>query len=238
MGTAKRERQKAGRQARLEAQEAEQSAAKRKRTVIRGAILLVAFIAVAFGISRLVRQGQQQRQRVVRHHGRSRRRHDGSRQHRHHGGRCEHDRGVHRFDRHDDRREGHHRRHALPADRRLGRAHDVVREGTADVHRPGEEVHGGGRHQLRQLHHRARPQGRAEDGEQLRRALAVPLLRRHHVPPRRCGLRDPVRRPEGRRHRRPGLRRSRTSSPRRVRTSSAHSRWRTPGRTRTAASSS
>ena len=54
MGTAKRERQKAGRQARLEAQEAEQSAAKRKRTVIRGAILLVAFIAVAFGISRLV----------------------------------------------------------------------------------------------------------------------------------------------------------------------------------------
>ena len=54
MGTAKRERQKAGRQARLEAQEAEQSAAKRKRTIIRGAILLVAFIAVAFGISRLV----------------------------------------------------------------------------------------------------------------------------------------------------------------------------------------
>jgi len=54
VGTAKRERQKAGRQARLEAQEAEQSAAKRKRTIIRGAILLVAFIAVAFGISRLV----------------------------------------------------------------------------------------------------------------------------------------------------------------------------------------
>jgi hypothetical protein len=54
VGTAKRERQKAGRQARLEAQEAEQSAAKRKRTVIRGAILLVAFTAVAFGISRLV----------------------------------------------------------------------------------------------------------------------------------------------------------------------------------------
>jgi cyclophilin family peptidyl-prolyl cis-trans isomerase len=57
VGTAKRERQKAGRQARLEAQEAEQSAAKRKRTVIRGAILLVAFIAVAFGISRLVGNG-------------------------------------------------------------------------------------------------------------------------------------------------------------------------------------
>ena len=54
MGTAKRERQKAGRQARLEAQEAEQATAKRKRTIIRGAILLVAFIAVAFLISKLV----------------------------------------------------------------------------------------------------------------------------------------------------------------------------------------
>ena len=54
MGTAKRERQKAGRQARLEALEAEQAAKKRKNLVVRGAILLVAFIAVAFGISRLV----------------------------------------------------------------------------------------------------------------------------------------------------------------------------------------
>jgi cyclophilin family peptidyl-prolyl cis-trans isomerase len=54
VGTAKRERQKAGRQARLEAQEAEQATAKRKRTIIRGAILLVAFLAVAFIISRLV----------------------------------------------------------------------------------------------------------------------------------------------------------------------------------------
>ena len=36
----------------------------------------------------------------------------------------------------------------------------------------------------------------------------------------------------------PGLRRSRTSCPRRARTSSARSRWRTPGRTPTAASSS
>ena len=34
----------------------------------------------------------------------------------------------------------------------------------------------------------------------------VPLLRRHHVPPDHHGLRHPVRRPEGRRHRRPRLR--------------------------------
>ena len=54
MGTAKRERQKAGRQARLEAQEAEQTKAKRKQLIIRGGILLVAFIVVAFVISRLV----------------------------------------------------------------------------------------------------------------------------------------------------------------------------------------
>ncbi len=54
MGTAKRERQKAGRQARLEAQEAEDAKAKRKRLIIRGAILLGVFLVVAFGISRLV----------------------------------------------------------------------------------------------------------------------------------------------------------------------------------------
>ncbi len=51
MGTAKRERQKAGRQQRLEAQEAEQASAKRKRLIIRGAILLVVFIAGAFLVS-------------------------------------------------------------------------------------------------------------------------------------------------------------------------------------------
>ena len=54
MGTAKRERQKAGRQARLEQQEAEQAKVKRKNLVIRGALLLVGFIVVAFVISRLV----------------------------------------------------------------------------------------------------------------------------------------------------------------------------------------
>jgi cyclophilin family peptidyl-prolyl cis-trans isomerase len=53
VGTAKRERQKAGRQARLEAQEAEQSSARRKRLIIRGAILLVVFIAGAFLVSRV-----------------------------------------------------------------------------------------------------------------------------------------------------------------------------------------
>ncbi len=54
MGTAKRERQKAGRQARLEAVEAEQAASKRKKLIIRGVILVAAFLALAFGISRLV----------------------------------------------------------------------------------------------------------------------------------------------------------------------------------------
>ena len=106
------------------AQEAEQSAAKRKRTVIRGAILLVAFIAVAFGISRLVGKDDNNDSvssgTTVAPAPHDRNRYDCSRQHRHHGGRCEHVRGVDRFDRHDDRRKGHHRRHALPADRRLG----------------------------------------------------------------------------------------------------------------------
>jgi peptidyl-prolyl cis-trans isomerase B (cyclophilin B) len=51
VGTAKRERQKAGRQARLEAQEAENASAKRKRLIIRGAILLVVFLAGAFLVS-------------------------------------------------------------------------------------------------------------------------------------------------------------------------------------------
>ena len=53
MGTAKRERQKAGRQSRLEAQEAEASSARRKRLIIRGAILLVVFIAGAFLVSQV-----------------------------------------------------------------------------------------------------------------------------------------------------------------------------------------
>ena len=53
MGTAKRERQKAGRQSRLEAQEAEQASARRKRLIIRGAILLVVFIAGAFLVSQV-----------------------------------------------------------------------------------------------------------------------------------------------------------------------------------------
>jgi cyclophilin family peptidyl-prolyl cis-trans isomerase len=53
VGTAKRERQKAGRQSRLEAQEAEQASARRKRLIIRGAILLVVFIAGAFVVSQV-----------------------------------------------------------------------------------------------------------------------------------------------------------------------------------------
>jgi cyclophilin family peptidyl-prolyl cis-trans isomerase len=53
VGTAKRERQKAGRQSRLEAQEAEQASARRKRLIIRGAILLVVFIAGAFLVSQV-----------------------------------------------------------------------------------------------------------------------------------------------------------------------------------------
>jgi len=54
VGTAKRERQKAGRQARLEAMEVEQAKAKRRRLIIRGAIAVVGFLAVAFLISRFV----------------------------------------------------------------------------------------------------------------------------------------------------------------------------------------
>lgn len=47
MGTAKRDRQRANRQLRLEQLEKEQHQAKRKRVVIRGAVLLVAFVAIA-----------------------------------------------------------------------------------------------------------------------------------------------------------------------------------------------
>ena len=35
----------------------------------------------------------------------------------------------------------HHRRDALPAGRRLGRAHHRLRAGAADVHRPGQDLH-------------------------------------------------------------------------------------------------
>ena len=42
---------------------------------------------------------------------------------------------------------------------------------------------------------RARPAGRAEDGEQLRVPRPLPLLRRHRVPPHHPGLRAPGRRP-------------------------------------------
>ena len=84
---------------------------------------------------------------------------------------------------------------------------------------------------------RAVRRGRAEDRRQLPEARRRRLLRRRDLPPRDQGLHDPGRRPDGHRHAAARATRSRTSSTS-TRSCAARSRWRTPARTRTAASSS
>ena len=92
-------------------------------------------------------------------------------------------------------------------------------------------------HQRRSDRARAARRRRTEDGRELPQARRRRLLRRAHLPPRDHRLHDPGRLPGGDRHRRSRLHSSRTSSTS-TRSSAARSRWRTPGRTRTARSSS
>ena len=98
--------------------------------------------------------------------------------------RCEHVRGVHRFDRHDDRRK------AITGDTPC-----PPTDGSASARRRSRRRRRCASTRRRPTRRRSRPtsaaftialdpQG-AEDGQQLRRALALPLLRRHPVPPNR-----------------------------------------------------
>ena len=82
------------------------------------------------------------------------------------------------------------------------RTGDHLREPAAHVHRPGQDLHRDDRHQRGQLHGRPRRHEGAADGQQLRRAVPLPLLRRVDVPPDRAQLRGAGRRSA--RHRRGG----------------------------------
>ena len=109
---------------------------------------------------------------------------------------------------------------------------------TADGDRSVEAVHGADGDLARVDHDRARCRGRAEDREQLRLPRAVPLLRRHRLPPHHQGVRLPGWRSGGHRPRRSRATASKTSCRRPGATRSGRSRWQTPAPTRTAASSS
>ena len=76
----------------------------------------------------------------------------------------------------------------------------IVRQGTTELHRRHQDLHRRGDHQQGRLHHRARCQRGAVDGQQLRRAGPIPLLRQHHLPSGHPGVRRAVRRPDGYRH--------------------------------------
>ena len=95
-------------------------------------------------------------------------------------------------------RESRRTGHASQPARRLDQ--DPTYEGAGDDDRHGEDVHRDHDDDVRHDHHRARPEGRAEDRQQLRVPRAAALLRRAHLPPGREGLRRAGRRPEGRRH--------------------------------------
>ena len=101
-----------------------------------------------------------------------------------------------------------------------------------DSGEPGDTSYEHGRDRDRALRRR-----RAEDGRELQEARRGRLLRRRHLPPRHPRLHGPGRRPDGNRLAAAPATRSRTSSTT-TRSSAARSRWRTPGRTRTARSSS
>ena len=68
-----------------------------------------------------------------------------------------------------------------------------------------EDLHAHLRHVVRVVHGHARSGAGAEDSSVARRARERGLLRRHDLPPRRPGLRDPGRRPDAVRWRRPGV---------------------------------
>ena len=72
-------------------------------------------------------------------------------------------------------------------------------------HRPLQDLHGHRDHRRRALHHQPRPKPGAQDGQQLRLPGRPPLLRLHRLPPGHPRLRRPDRRPDRHRHRRPGL---------------------------------
>ena len=101
-------------------------------------------------------------------------------------------------------------------------------EAPAERARRVEDVHADVRHELRIVHHHARSRAGSEDRRLPRSARERGLLRRHDLPPRRAGLRDPGRRPDAVRwrwtwlldRRRPGVRTRRTRK--------ASSRWRSP----------
>lgn len=57
MGTAKRERQKQGRQLRIEQEQRAQQQSRRRRLFINGGLILIAFLVLAFVVSRLVGGG-------------------------------------------------------------------------------------------------------------------------------------------------------------------------------------
>ncbi len=73
------------------------------------------------------------------------------------------------------------------------------------MHRPGQALHRDDGHLEGHHGHRARPDRRAADRQQLRVPGALPLLRRHRLSPRDPGLRAPGRRPRGHRPRRSRL---------------------------------
>ena len=177
MPSEKRQRQDEGRLMRLEAQRTATQKVQRKRQARTIGLIVGAVIVVAGRHRHLQRRRRRRRPapptRAPRHH-------------RHHEPGTETvvlpGAGA-----------SHHRGDAVPARRRLRRAHHELRAGPADVHRPGQDLHRHPRDHRGRHRHRARRRQRAGDREQLRGAVPLPLLRRRAVPSDRPGLREPGR---------------------------------------------
>src|SRR4051794_39519113 len=73
---------------------------------------------------------------------------------------------------------------------------EAQRSEADDEARPVEAIRTHAAHELRQLHDRARPEGRARDERVARVARAPRLLRPHGLPSDRARVRDPGRRPD------------------------------------------
>ena len=115
------------------------------------------------------------------------------------------------------------------ASKRPSRAIPSSREAPTEPLDPAKTLRADVRDELRLVHGHARPGARAEDGRVARRARGGRLLRRHDLPSRRPGLRDPGRRPDAvGRGRARATRRSTCRRPTR-RTRRAPSRWRSRG---------